>query len=93
MRKALDGLVLRVLQSGDNDRRLLILTAKEGKMWVCAKGARSVRSKYAALCRIFTYGNFEFYEKGGQRWLSGGSINNSFLGLNGDLSVFSLAAS
>lgn len=92
MRKAIDGLVLRVIQSGDNDRRLLVLTADEGKMWVTAKGARSVRSKVASLCRIFTYANMEMYEKNGLRWLSGGSVNNSFLSMGADVSDFALAS-
>jgi len=92
MRKAVDGLVLRELQSGDNDRRILILTADEGKMWVTAKGAKSVRSKYAAISHVFSYANFEIYEKNGSRWLSGGSANTVFNGLQNDLVAFSLAA-
>ncbi len=91
MRKALDGLVLRVVQSGENDRRLLVLNADEGKMWVCAKGARSVRSKYASLCRIFTYINFEYYEKKDARWLSAGSVNYPFGKLVSDILDCSLA--
>lgn len=92
MKKALDGLVLREIKSGDNDRRILILTADEGKMWITAKGARSVRSKVASVCRIFTYANFEIYEKNGLKWLSGGSINNSFSGINADITGYSLAS-
>lgn len=92
MKKALDGLVLREIKVGDNDRRILILTADEGKMWITAKGARSTKSKVASLCRIFTYANLELYEKNGGRWLSGGSINNSFSGINGDIVGFSLAS-
>lgn len=92
MKKALDGLVLREIKSGDNDRRILILTADEGKMWITAKGARSVRSKVASLCRIFTYANFELYEKNGAKWLSGGMINNSFSGINSDITAFALAS-
>ncbi len=92
MRKAVDGLVLRVIQSGDNDRRLLILTADEGRMWVNAKGARSVRSKTAVLCRAFAYINFEYYEKNGFRWLAAGSLNSDFSGLNRSLEAFSLAS-
>lgn len=91
MRKTVDGLVLRQIESGENDRRILVLTADEGKIWISAKGARSVRSKYAAISQQFCYANFEFYEKNGGRWLSGGSANNSFFGLNADLVGFSLA--
>lgn len=92
MKKALDGLVLREMKSGDNDRRILILTADEGKMWITAKGARSVRSKVASVCRIFTYANLELYEKNGAKWLSGGVINNSFAGINSDITGFALAS-
>jgi len=90
MRKTVDGLVLRQIESGENDRRILVLTA-EGQMWISAKGARSVRSKYAAISQQFSYANFEYYEKNGGRWLSGGSANTSFFGLNSDLVGFSLA--
>lgn len=92
MKKALDGLILREIKSGNDDRRILILTADEGKMWITAKGARSTKSKVASLCRIFTYANLELYEKNGGRWLSGGSINNSFSGINADIVGFSLAS-
>ena len=90
MRRTVDGLVLRQIESGENDRRLLVLTA-EGTMWMSAKGARSVRSKYAAISQQFSYANFEFYEKNNGKWLSGGSANASFFGLNSDLTGFSLA--
>ncbi len=92
MRKTADALVLRVLQTGDNDRRLLVLTAEDGKLWLTAKGARSVRSKVASLCRIFSYANLEFYEKNGLRWLSGGSLNRDFSHICSDLDDFALAS-
>ncbi len=92
MRKSADALVLRVMQAGDNDRRLLVLTSDEGKLWLTAKGARSVRSKVASLCRIFSYANLEFYEKNGLRWLSGGSLNRDFYGICSDLDDFALAS-
>lgn len=92
MKRVIDGLVLRELSVGENDRRILILTAEEGKLWVTAKGARSVKSKVAALCRIFTYANFEIYDKNGGRWLSGGSITKSFLGTGTDIEGFALGS-
>ena len=91
MKRAIDGLVLRELKSGENDRRILVLTA-EGKIWINAKGARSIKSKTASVCSVYTYANFEFYEKAGGRWLAGGSINNSFQKLNATLEGYALAA-
>ena len=91
MKTAVDGLVLREMQSGDHDRRLLVLT-NDGKIWVSAKGARSVRSKYAAISQLFSYANLEIYKKGNGMWLSGGSLNKSFFDLGTDLVGFTLAS-
>lgn len=92
MKKALDGLILRETPVGDNDKLLTVLTADEGKVLMSAKGARSMHSKVMPICRLFTYANLEYYEKNGHRWLSGGSVNDSFFGLNSDIEGFSLAA-
>ncbi len=95
MKRVADGLVLRVLPTGENDRRLLILT-EEGKLWLTAKGAKSTKSRYASLCRVFTYANFEFSERssaaGTARWITDGSINSDFSGLCRDLLDYSLAS-
>lgn len=92
MRKACDGLILRVSDCGEHDRSLVLLTADEGKMYITAKGARSIKSKTASLCRICEYVNVELYEKNGRYWLAGGSVNNAFFGLNEDISSFALAS-
>ena len=92
MRGTVDGLVLREVAVGESDKLLTVLTADYGKILMSAKGVRSMKSKSLSLCRLFTYGNFEFYEKGGKRWLAGGSVNDSFFGLNSDIEGFSLAA-
>ncbi|MBQ7383468.1 MAG: DNA repair protein RecO [Clostridia bacterium] len=92
MRGTVDGLVLRETETGESDKLLTVLTAEYGKILICAKGARSMRSKNMSLCRLFTYGNFEYYEKNGMRWLAGGSVNDSFFKLNSDIEGFALAA-
>ena len=92
MKRALDGLVLREIPIGESDKLLTVLTAKEGQILMTAKGARSMKSKVLPICRLFTYGNYEFYEKNERRWLSGGSVNHSFFGLNADIEGFALAA-
>ena len=45
MQYAVDGLVIREVESGENDKRIDLLTAEHGKISVIAKGARSYRSK------------------------------------------------
>ena len=92
MKIAVDGLILKESAAGDNDKLVTLLTAKDGRFNMTAKGARSMRSKVAGVCRLFTYGNFEYYEKGDRRWVSGGSVNESFFGLCADLETFTLAS-
>ena len=92
MRGTFDGLVLRESAYGESDKLLTVLTAGEGKVFLIAKGVRSLKSKNMALCRLFTYANFEYYEKNGKRWLAGGSVNDSFFGLNSDIEGLSLAS-
>lgn len=92
MKNTIDGLVLRELPVGDHDKLLTVLTAEEGRVLMTAKGARSIHSKVMPLCRLFTYANFEYYERGGRRWVSGGSVNDSFFGLNESLEGFALAS-
>ena len=91
MRDTCDGLVIRQTDYGENDRLLTLLTADEGKILMTAKGARSMKSKTQALCGLFTYANYEFYERNGRRWMSGGSVNEGFYGLSGDMEGFALA--
>lgn len=92
MKKVIDGLVIKEIPYGENDKLLTVITADEGKMLFCAKGARSPKSKLLPLCRIFTYANFEYYERSGRKWLSGGSVTESFYALNSDITGFALAS-
>lgn len=92
MKKTVDGLVLREIAVGENDKLLTVLTAREGKITLSAKGARSMKSKVLPLCRLFTYANFEYYERNDHRWVAGGSVNDSFFGLNADMQGFALAS-
>ena len=92
MKKVIDGLILREAPIGENDKLLTVLTAEEGRITMTAKGARSPRCKVMPICRLFTYANLEYYEKNDRRWLSGGSVNDSFFGLNADIEGFSLAS-
>ena len=91
MKKAIDGLILRESAVGESDKLLTLLTP-EGKIFIRAKGVRNIKSKNLSLCRLFNYGNFEYYEKNGMCWLSGGSTNTSFFTTVYEIEDFALAA-
>ncbi|MBQ8141201.1 MAG: DNA repair protein RecO [Clostridia bacterium] len=92
MRGTVDGLILRETAVGESDKLLTVLTAEYGRISISAKGVRNIKNKNISLCRLFTYGNFEYYEKNGMRWLAGGSVNDSFFGINSDIEGFALAS-
>ena len=91
VKKTVDGLVLREIPVGESDKILSVLTA-DGQITLMAKGARSVKSKFLPICRLFTYANFEYYERGGYHWIAGGSINDSFFSLSSSITGFALAS-
>ncbi len=92
MRKSSDGLVIRECSVGESDKLITVLTAENGKILISAKGVRSKKSKNTALCRLFTYANFEYYEKNGRYWLADGLVSDSFFGLGNDIEALALAS-
>lgn len=92
MHYTLDGLVVREMAWGENDKRIVLLTADRGRVSVLAKGARSMRSKYTNTTCLFTYGNFEITERNGYAWLGGASVIESFFGIRNDIEALALAS-
>ncbi len=89
---AVDGVVVRVRDMGDNSRYLSVLTAEAGRMTLLAKGSHSVRSPQVAVSQMYTYGNFEYYRKGSMNILKGGSATEPFYALSTDIDRLDLAA-
>ena len=85
-----DGLIIRSRASG-NDKILTILTA-DGRITMIAKGATAPKSRLLSSTNLFSYGNFEFYEKNDKKWLSSGSIKEKFDGVMKDIESLALAS-
>ena len=92
MQYTVDGLVIRETESGENDKRITLLTADRGKISVSAKGARSLRSKYMNAIGLFTYGNYEISERTGYSWLGGASVTEPFYALRDNIDRLALAS-
>ncbi len=92
MNQTIDGLVVREVAWGENDKRLVLLTAERGRVSVLAKGARSLKSKYGGCAQLFTYGNFELVERNGYTWMKGASPIQSFWGLRDSIDSVALAS-
>ena len=92
MQYTVDGIIVREAVVGDNDKLLTIITPESGKISVMAKGSRSAKSKTLAPTQIYTYGNYEIYEKGDYKWLRGASIIESFFEMRNTIEGISLAS-
>ncbi len=92
MRYTFDGLVVKEMPWGENDKRIVVLSAQRGRVSVLVKGARSLKNKFANATGLFTYGNYEITERNGYAWLAGASVNESFWGLREDLERLALAS-
>ena len=88
---ATDGLITRVHEVGVGDKLVNIITPDRGRIGVMVKGGKSPSSKMTPISQLFTYGNFEIYEKNSMYWLRGGSVTNSFYGLSSDITRVALA--
>lgn len=88
---ATDGLITRVHEVGASDKLVNIITPDRGRIGVMVKGGRSPNSKLTPISQLFTYGNFEIYEKNSMYWLRAGSITETFYELSRDIVKVSLA--
>ena len=63
-------LVLRVVNFGESDRVVTLLTAAHGKLSVLARGARASKRRFGAALSLFGYGEATIRERRGQElWL------------------------
>lgn len=87
-------LVLRVVDYGDADRIVTLLTAAHGKISALAKGARSSRRRFGAALSSFGFGEAMLEERRGQDlWsLSDLHVTRGFPNLPHELSRFGHAA-
>jgi len=87
-----DALILRAVDRGDNDRLLTVLTADHGRFYAILKGAHSMRHREAAATEPYTWSNFEFYERGGVKWVRSATAQETFPGIRYDMDKLFLAA-
>ena len=92
MHEAIDGVVVRVYDTGDRDRYLSVLTAERGRISILSKASHSMRSKQVSVSQLYTYGNFEYYRKGTTYILKGGSAIQPFYALSYDIDRINLAS-
>lgn len=84
-------LVLREAKYKEADKMLTLLTEREGKISVSAKGALRKNCKYSAAAQQLCYSEFTLFRNRGHWTVNEGSTIEQFLGLREDLERLALA--
>ena len=79
-----NGIILKVSDVGEYDRRCVILTKETGKVTVFARGAKRMKSPYLAATNPFCYGKFTLFPSKDAYSLAGSEISNYFDELRSD---------
>lgn len=86
---AIDGIITKVINN-NSDRLVYILTPDRGRILVSVKGGKKPGGVLTAASQLFTYGNYEIYEKNSMYWMRGGTPIESFYGISSDIERLAL---
>lgn len=90
-----EGIVIRSMDYGENNKIVTLLTRENGKAGVMIRGAKKVKSRHGSLAQPFTYGHFHYFRGHGLGTLNHGEIIESHhdLRMQLDLSAYASYAS
>lgn len=92
MFETLNALVLREVRYKEADRILTLLTDKEGKLTVRARGALRKSSRIAAATQQLTYSEMTLFGNRGRWTVNEAVVKEGFDGLRGDMEKLALGA-
>lgn len=87
-----EGIVIRSMDYGENNKIVTLLTKSNGKAGVLIRGAKKMKSKHSALAQPFTYGEFVYFRNSGLGTLNYGEIIESHHHLRTELDLSAYAA-
>ena len=77
-------LVIKEYETGESDKRLVLLAKGRGKLVVHVRGARKPKSKFMAAAQLFTYADFVIAEGRGFFSITQAEVIESFYGIRTD---------
>lgn len=87
-----NGLVIQEKDLGENDKLLTVLVERYGKMYVVAKGAKSVRNRHMACTQLFSYATFGLRKRGNYYYITDSDLIENYYEIRTDITKLSLAA-
>lgn len=86
-----DGLIIRDLNVGEDDRIVTILSRERGVIGASARGARRVKSRLSTATRLFCYSDFTLFKGRDKYIIDDAQPLEFFLGVDKDLERLALA--
>lgn len=86
-----DAIVLKITKTGESDRLLTLLTRDKGIIKAFAKAADRPKNKLHMSTNLFCYGRFTFYEGVRSTKVEECDLNETFFGLQNDITKLALA--
>lgn len=87
-----NGLVIQEKDLGENDKLLTILLERYGKVFVVAKGAKSVRNRHMASSQLFSYASFGLRKRGNYYYIVDSDLIESYYSIRTDITKLALAS-
>ncbi|MEA4852829.1 MAG: DNA repair protein RecO [Christensenella sp.] len=84
-------IVLRSTDYKDYDKILALFSRSHGRIDAQARGARRMKSEFAAPSQPLACGEFEFYKKGEKLFLTNAEVRQEFYHITGDYDLFAAA--
>ncbi|MFD1030752.1 DNA repair protein RecO [Metaplanococcus flavidus] len=85
MQSQLEGIVIRTMPYGENNKIVTLFTREAGKITCMARGAKKPTSRLAAITQPFTHGTYSIYKGKGMGTLSAGDQLESLRHIREDL--------
>ncbi|MBQ8203142.1 MAG: DNA repair protein RecO [Clostridia bacterium] len=86
-----DGLVIKEMNIGDNDRLVTIMTRDYGVIKAFAVGAKSIKSRRGSATGLLSYSDFDIDKKGDTYKIREATVNRMFFGAGSDIDVLALS--
>lgn len=86
-----NGLVISERDLGENDKLLIILTERYGKVPVVAKGAKSVKNRHMPSSQLFAYASFGLRKRGNFYFITDSDLIESYYDIRSDILKLALA--
>ena len=85
MQSQLEGIVIRTMPYGENNKIVTLFTREAGKITCMARGAKKPASRLAAITQPFTHGTYSIYKGKGMGTLQAGDQLESLRHIREDI--------